>query len=328
MTIGRRAARVLIVDDEQPNRALLMRVLIGEGYEAYTAETGAAALAAVAVDPPDLILLDVRMPGVDGFEVCRRLKHAAGTRLIPVVMVTALGDHAHRIRGIEAGADDFIAKPFDIEELRARVRSLVRLKRYTDELDSAEAIIRSLALTIEARDAYTEGHCERLAHYSVSLGRHLQAGEDEIAALERGGYLHDVGKIGVPDALLLKPSRLTAAEFELMKQHTIIGDRLCGELRSLRLVRLIVRHHHERLDGSGYPDGLRGDQIPLLAQIVGVADVYDAVTTSRPYRVARSSEHALAELAMEVARGFRRTDIVEAFTHLARSGSLTARVAP
>ena len=203
----------------------------------------------------DVVLLDVRLPGLDGFEVCARLKQMERTRLVPVVLVTGHGAREHRIRGIHAGADDFLTKPFDAEELHARVASLARLKEYTDELESAEAILRSLALTIDARDPYTDGHCERLASFAVSLGESLGLSKEELSALNRGGYLHDIGKIGIPDSILLKPTKLTAAEFELMKQHTLIGDRLCGELRSLRLVRAIVRHHHEALDGSGYPDG-------------------------------------------------------------------------
>ena len=200
--------------------------------------------------------------------------------------------------------------------------SLVRLKQYTDDLDSAEAILRSLALTIEARDAYTLGHCDRLASYSVELGRHLGLPAEDLAALHRGGYLHDIGKVGIPDALLLKPTKLTTAEFETMKRHTVIGDRLCGELRSLKLVRQIVRHHHELFDGSGYPDGLRGNDIPLLAQIVGVADLFDAMTTDRPYRRALTPDQAVDTLTDEAERGLRRADLVDLFVSLARNGEL------
>src|SRR5581483_1268917 len=211
---------------------------------------------------PDVVLMDVHMPGVDGFEACRLLKRDAATRFVPIVLVTALRNADDRIRGIDAGADDFLTKPINQPELRARVRSLVRLKRYTDDFDTAESVILSLALTIEARDACTKGHCQRLVGYASALGHHLELGEEELAALRRGAYLHDIGKVGVPDAVLLKPGRLTPAEYERMKQHTLIGDRLCGKLQSLRRVRPIVRHHHEHLDGSGYPDGLKGDAIP------------------------------------------------------------------
>jgi cyclic di-GMP phosphodiesterase len=312
-------ARVLVVDDEETNRKLLTRLLSQE-YSVVTAPDGEEALALVERIDVDLVLLDVRLPGLDGFEVCAHLKRMPRTRLVPVVLVTGLGAREHRIRGIHVGADDFLIKPFDAEELHARVASLVRLKEYTDDLESAEAILKSLALTIDARDPYTDGHCERLAKFAVALGSALGLSKDELSALDRGGYLHDIGKIGIPDAVLLKPTKLTTQEFEMIKQHTIIGDRLCGELRSLRLVRKIVRHHHEALDGSGYPDGLSGEQVPLLAQIVGIVDLYDAVTTSRPYRDALPPEHAYAELRGECARGRRDPRLVEAFIALSEAG--------
>jgi putative two-component system response regulator len=286
------------------------------------AEDGETALQAVRRDAPDLVLMDVMMPRRSGFDVCRELKHDAATRLIPVVLITALQNSEDRIRGIEAGADDFISKPFNAHELRARVRSLIRIKRYTDELDTAEAVIVSLALTIEARDRCTEGHCHRLAAYASALGRALGLSEADVAALARGGFLHDIGKVGIPDAVLLKTDRLSRAEYEVMKQHAVIGDRLCGELRSLRRVRPIVRHHHERRDGSGYPDGLRGDAVPLLAQITAVVDVYDALTTARPYKKPLPASQAYSELLAEADRGLHRRDIVHAFIELGRMGRL------
>ena len=312
-------ARVLVVDDEESNRKLLTRLLSAD-YNVVTAPDGEHALRLLESMDVDLVLLDVRLPGLDGFEVCSRLKELERMRLVPVVLITGLGMREHRIRGIHVGADDFLTKPFDAEELYARVASLVRLKAYTDELESAESILKSLAMTIDARDPYTDGHCERLSKLAVALGTALGLSKDELSALDRGGYLHDIGKIGIPDSILLKPTRLTPEEFELIKQHTIIGDRLCGELRSLRLVRQIVRHHHEVLDGSGYPDGLRGDDVPLLAQIVGVVDLYDAVTSSRPYRDALPPEHAYAELRKECALGRRNPKLVETFISLSQDG--------
>jgi putative two-component system response regulator len=315
--VGQRP-RILVVDDAEPNRDLLMRLLTKDGYEICTAKDGNEALHRIAHERVDLVVLDVMMPGVNGFEVCREVKRQSSTRLIPVVLITALQDSDSKVRGIDAGADDFITKPFHIHELRARVRSLLRLKRYTDDLDTAESVILSLALTIEARDASTEGHCQRLAAYATTLGASLGLGSDDLAALERGGFLHDIGKVGVPDNILLKPGRLTPDEYALVKQHTIIGDRLCGELRSLRRVRSIVRHHHERLDGSGYPDGLVGDAIPLLAQIIAIVDVFDALTTVRPYKAAMPVEAAYEELKRESERGWHRRDLVETFIANAR----------
>jgi putative two-component system response regulator len=314
---GPSPGRVLVVDDIEANRSLVTALLTRDGYRVDAAASGAAALECVGKDPPDLVLLDVMMPAPNGFEVCRALKADAGTRLIPVVLITALQQSEDRIQGFEAGADDFISKPFNAHELRARVRSLIRIKRYTDDLDSAESVILSLALTIEARDGYTEGHCERLARYAAMLGRRIDLSDDDIRVLERGGYLHDIGKVGIPDAILLKPGRLTPDELAVMQQHAVIGDRLCGELRSLRQVRPIVRHHHERLDGSGYPDGLRGDAIPLFAQIIAIVDVFDALTTERPYKAAVSADIACAELTAEAQRGWHRRDLVDTFVALA-----------
>ncbi|MBI3490553.1 MAG: response regulator [Acidobacteria bacterium] len=308
-----RMATVLVVDDIEGNARLLESLLAPDGHAVRTAADGAEALRLVSAEHPDLVLMDVMMPNVDGFEACQAIKQDASTRLIPVVLITSLNDSASRIRGIDVGADDFVSKPFNAHELRARVRSLLRIKRYTDDLDSAESVIVSLALTIEARDRTTDGHCHRLARYASALGRTLGLDEDDVSALERGGFLHDVGKVGIPDAVLAKPGPLTREEYELIKQHTVIGDRLCGELRSLRNVRPIVRHHHERLDGSGYPDGLRDEAIPLLAQIMGIVDVFDALTTERPYRAALPFARAAEELRCEAARGWRRADLVATF---------------
>lgn len=304
---------MLVVDDLAGNARLVESLLAPDGHAVRTAGGGAEALRVVRDDPPDLVLMDVMMPEVDGFAACRAMKQDIRTRLIPIVLITSLDDAASRLSGIEAGADDFVSKPFNALELRARVRSLLRLKRYTDDLESAESVILSLASTIEARDGTTGGHCQRLAAYASALGVKLGLDQDDVAALARGGFLHDVGKVAIPDAVLLKPGPLDPDEYALMKQHTVIGDRLCSGLRSLRTVRPIVRHHHERLDGSGYPDGLCGDAVPLLAQIIGVVDVFDAMTTDRPYRAAMPAALAAAELRQEVSRGWRGADLVAAF---------------
>jgi len=310
-----------VVDDVAANVELLKTLLSREGYSVVTASDGAEALEMVASAHPDLVLMDVLMPKLSGYDVCAAIKRNPATRLTPVVLITALHERARKIEGINAGADDFLTKPVDPHELKARARSLVRLKRHTDDLDSAESVIMSLALVIEARDAYTDGHCQRLAAYATALGNALKLSEEEIAALFRGGFLHDIGKVGIPDELLLKTGRLSDSEYERIKNHPVIGDRLCGELRSLRQVRPIVRHHHERLDGSGYPDGLEGDAIPLLAQIMGIVDVFDAITTTRPYKAAATAEQAYAELMQEAARGWRRTDLVDAFIALKIDGT-------
>jgi putative two-component system response regulator len=316
--------RVLVAEDDDANAALLMALLERDGYEAIHAGDGEEALNATFDKLPDVILLDVMMPKINGFEVCRRIKGNPVTRLIPVVLVTGLGERDSRLEGIESGADDFLSKPFDGLELRARIRSLLRAKSYLDELDSAEAVIISLALTIEARDPYTDRHCQRLAVYATEFGQQLGLDAHHIEALRKGGYLHDLGKIGVPDAILLKPGPLTADEFAVMQQHPITGDRLCGELRALRHVRPIVRHHHERLNGEGYPDRLHGSAVPVLAQIMGIVDTFDALTTTRPYRKARSTTQAFEQLDSDVKKGWRDGALVGEFIALVESGALSA----
>ena len=278
--------------------------------------TVARALEACAESLPDLVLVDLVEPRGQGFELCRKLKDQGATRFVPVVIVSAQSERLCRLKGIEAGCDDFLVKPFDSAELRARIQSLVRLKRYTDELESAEAVIMGMGATIEARDPSTNGHCQRLAHYATRLGRALSLDESDLSALERGGFLHDIGKIAVPDAVLLKGGRLDSHESRVMRRHPIVGDDLCAGLRSLSKVRPIVRHHHERLDGTGYPDGLRNGEVPLLAQIVSTVDVFDALTTERPYRAARPAEEAFQVLADEASRGWRDRVLVDAFIDL------------
>lgn len=320
---------VLVVDDEEGARAFLRRLLAAEGYQVEVAHDGPTALRVVAASSPDVVLLDVNMSGgLDGFEVCRLLRGDAATRLIPIVFVTGLHEREHRVKGIEAGADGFLTKPVDREELLARVRSLIRVKQYTDDLDSAASIIMTLASMIEARDGYSEGHCYRMANYATRLGRALGLGDADLQALYRGGFLHDIGMLAIPDAVLRKTGPLDAEEYEQVKSHTIVGDGLCSNLRSLQPVRPIVRHHHERLDGSGYPEGLRGDQLPLLAQIVGVVDVYEAVTTAAPYQSARSADQAIEALRNQVERGWRRADLVETFADVMLSRAVETAAAP
>jgi putative two-component system response regulator len=315
-------ARVLVADDEPGNVELVRRVVTRLGCDVVDAADGEAALAAVHRERPDIVLLDVNMPRLDGFDVCRSIKDNPDTRLLPVVLITALSAASDRIRAIHAGADAFLSKPFVPGELAARVRSLVQLKHHTDGLDSAEAVVLSLARIIEARDPYTSGHCERLAGYATDLGRWIGLDDQQCRALFRGGFLHDLGKIGIADAILLKPGSLSSAEFAAMQQHTVIGDRLCADLRSLEDVRPIVRHHHERADGSGYPDGLRGDRIPLTAQIIAIVDGFDAMTTDRPYKAALQPHHAFDELRNEVRRGWKDAALVDHFVEM-----MTARAA-
>jgi cyclic di-GMP phosphodiesterase len=318
----RSSTRVLVVDDEPGVAELLSRLLTREGYDVHVAADGTAALEGIAAHRPHVVLLDVNMPGMSGIDVCRRIKGDSSTRLTPVVMITGMSQRDKRIEGLEAGADEFLGKPVDAQELLARVRSLARIKRYTDDLDSAASMLMALAVMIEARDGSSEGHCHRMANYATALGRTLSLSEDELQSLHRGGFLHDIGMLAIPDSVLRKSGPLEPEEFALVKSHTVVGETLCRTLRSLDSVRPIVRHHHERFDGSGYPDGLVGDGIPITAQIIGVVDVYDAVTTRRPYQGPHTTEEAIDILRGQARRGSRRPDLVEAFAELVESGRL------
>ena len=312
---------ILVADDQSSNRELLEELLTMQGFTVITASDGAAALEELARVQADLVLLDVMMPGLNGFEVCERIKNNPETYLIPVVLITALSDKQDRIEGIKAGADDFLTRPVDRTELLARVRSLLTLKHRTYELERAESVLFSLARSIEGKDPYTHGHCERLSDYSARLGEHLGLTQDEIIALRRAGVVHDIGKVAVPDAILLKPGRLTEEEWKLVREHPLVGERICAPLRSFRLVLPIIRHHHEKLDGSGYPDGLRGEAIPVTARVLQIVDVYDALTTERPYKKAFPVNDALQTMKQEVAKGWWDPQIFEQFERLVRSSA-------
>lgn len=262
---------------------------------------------------PDLILSDVRMPGKSGYDFCRELKDDPATRLIPFVLITGLSDSSDKVRGIEAGADDFLNKPVLAEELTARVSSLLRVKEFTDELETVDSVLCTLGLIVEGRDPYTEGHCERLASYCVDLGRHLALDEDSIVALRRGGFLHDLGKIAVPDEILKKGSDLSPQEWEIMKRHPVTGENICKPLKSLRLALPIIRHHHEHVDGSGYPDGLKAGEIPLLPLVLQVVDVYDALRTARPYKPAMGHEQSAQTMREKARQGLLDGELVSEF---------------
>jgi putative two-component system response regulator len=314
------AGTILVADDQPSNRELLEELLTTQGFTVITACDGASVLEKLARAPVDLVLLDVMMPHLNGFEACERIKNNPETYLIPVVLITALCDKQDRIEGIKVGADDFLTRPVDRTELLARVRSLLTLKHRTDELERAESVLFSLARSIEGKDPYTHGHCERLSDYSASLGAHLGLVDDEITALRRAGIVHDIGKVAVADAILLKPSRLTDEEWKLIKEHPAVGERICAPLKSFRLVLPIIRHHHEKLDGTGYPDGLRGEAIPITARVLQIVDVYDALTTERPYKKAFTVVDALQTMKEEVAKGWWDPRIFDEFERLVTSG--------
>jgi putative two-component system response regulator len=294
---SQRTPVVLVVDDGQANRELIEACLAGVDCEVRNAEDGFAALKSIQSSAPDLVLLDVQMPGMNGYEVCQRIKASPKFRLLPVVMITSLDRTSDRVQALESGADDYMTKPVDRIELVARVRSALRLKRVYDSLDSAEQVIFALAAAVEAKDPYTEAHTQRVAEAAQRVGMRLGLPATELDALYRGGLIHDIGKIGVPDSILLKPGPLNAEEQMRMRMHPIIGENIVTPLHSGTELLPIIRHHHESYDGKGYPDGLSGNGIPRLARIVAVCDAYDALINDRPYRMRLSVEDALNTLS-------------------------------
>lgn len=323
-TASVRASKILIVDDKLDTLVLMQELLSSRGYEVLLANDAERAMVLVHSARPDLIVLDVVMPGLSGYELCREIKGDPSTRMIPVVIITGLSDREDRVRGIEAGADEFLSKPVFPEELFARVKSLLQIKEFFDELEHAESVVVALANGVESRDPYTANHCERLANYAVALGRHIGLDDESLVALKRGGFLHDLGKVSIPDEILKKRSELTNEEWELMKRHPIVGEEICRPLKSFRNVLPIIRHHHERWDGTGYPDRLKGQEIPLLARIMQVVDVYDALRTLRPYKPAMPHEEAEAALLTESASGRLDPELVTAFLAMLKKESQAA----
>ena len=307
------SARLLIVDDEPQVASLLRRFVSQEGYDVTVVHDGDAALAWLNDNNPDLVVFDIVMPGLTGIDLCRKMKADRATRLIPVVLITGYASQEEQLEAVDAGADDVISKPVNSEQFRIRLRSLVRMKRYTDDLESAGAVMMTLAMMIESRDGSAEGHCHRIANHAVALGRQLGLQGEALQTLRRGGFLHDIGMLAIPDAVLHKPGSLEPEEYALVQSHTVVGDSLIAGLRSLQPVRPIVRHHHERLDGSGYPDKLRGDEIPLAAQIVGLVDAYESMTFPKAYQPTLTQDQALGNLRAQAARGWRHADLIEVF---------------
>ncbi len=287
---------VLVVDDGSADRQLAQAYLAGLDCDVRLAPDAASALQQIKAEPPDLVLLDVQMPGMDGYEVCRRIKAGPGGRMLPVVMISAMKGTDDRERALEAGADDFLSKPVSRLELVARVRLAQRLKALYDSLGRAEQVIFSLAARVAAKDAPYVKHTQRVAESARHLGARLGLPEVARDALYRGALIHDIGNIDVPDAILLKPGRLDDLETARMQSHVVIGENVIRPLHSLSTLLPIIRHHHERFDGRGYPDGLHAREIPRLAGIVSVCDAFDALVNDRPYRARLPIDHALAVL--------------------------------
>jgi putative two-component system response regulator len=296
---------------------VLSEFLAQEGFAVTCVSDGWAAVDVLRLGFADVAMLDLDLPGLGGAEACRLSKQDEGTRLLPIVLlVPDCGSPDQRLEWIEAGADWIVSLPVNLRELIAKLHVLVRQKRYANDFEHAASVMTALSTVLEARDRYTEGHCHRMANHAAMLGRRIGLSGDEIHVLRRGGFLHDIGMLAVPETVLLKPSGLDAGERTLVQSHTVIGESLIANLRSLQPVRSIVRHHHERRDGSGYPDGLRGDEIPLTAQIVGIVDTFEAMTSPRPYQRTASAREALTVLHWQAKKGWHRKDLFEEFARI------------
>ena len=311
-------ALVLVVEDDASNRALLRTLLEREGHIVMTANDGEAAVRAVGEHEPDVILLDIGLPRLDGLEVTRRLRLNQAYRTIPIILLTGRAELDDMVAGLDAGADDFMPKPFRRPELLARIRASIRMRRAVLAMETAHSVVAALASAVEAKDATTELHCQRLAGLATRLGERVGMAASLLEALAYGAMLHDVGKIGIPEAILGKTNGLTADERMILRRHPEIGERICLPLASARDFAPIVRHHHERWDGAGYPDGLAGVEIPLGARIVSLVDAWDAMTHDRPYRRAAPATEAIEELNRERGRQFD-PDLTVAFIGLVES---------
>jgi putative two-component system response regulator len=312
------SSMILIVDDEYIGRETLQSVLEGEGYELEMAENGFQAIEKAKKLLPDVILLDVMMPGMTGFEVCQRIRSDPQIAEIPIIILTALDDRESLLNALKAGADDFISKPFDRFELRARLLGITRLNRYqkliqeraklreanAQLLNAYEATIEGLSHALDLRDRETEGHSRRVTELTVQLAKAMGISEGEITHYRRGALLHDMGKIGVPDSILHKPDTLTEEEWVIMRKHPRLAYDMLYPIEYLRPALDIPYSHHEKWDGSGYPRGLKGEGIPMSARLFAIADVWDALTSDRPYRAAWSEEEALAYIREQADKHF------------------------
>ncbi|MFZ3072428.1 MAG: HD domain-containing phosphohydrolase [Thermodesulfobacteriota bacterium] len=309
---------ILAVDDNMQNLELLEGILTAQGYRVTKAYNGKEALQKVEAEPPDIILLDILMPHMDGYETCKRLKEKPETRFIPVVMLTALDSIDDKVRGIEAGADDFLTKPFQKPELLVRIKSLVRMKGLISELEDARNVLFSLALALDYNDPYTHGHSQRVSELSTRLAAFIGLSAQEQEYIRTAGILHDIGKIATDKGVLHKPGSLNSNEYNHVREHPVVGERICRPLKFAKPLLPIIRGHHEKYNGTGYPDGLSGGDIPLGARILAVIDVFDALTSVRPYRSDIPAEVAVEVMKAEGIKGYWDRELLTAFSDMLR----------
>ncbi len=309
---------ILIVDDERMGRETIESILDGQGYNLEMAENGLQAIEKARLFQPDVILLDVMMPGMTGFEVCAEIRHDLLTAEIPIIFLTALDDKEAKLQGLQIGGDDYIIKPYDRHELRARLSNITHLNRYRKLLSEREkveqehlnllsaydATIAGWSHAMELRDEETDGHAQRVTELTLVLARAMGMDDDQLVHMRRGALLHDMGKLGVPDSILQKAGALTPEEWKIMRQHPQYAYDMLSAIEYLQPALEIPYCHHEKWDGTGYPRGLQGEQIPLSARIFAIADVWDALTSDRPYRLAWDEEMALNYLHAQSGRHF------------------------
>ena len=313
-----RSPSVLVVDDVQPNLELMEAIFKKAGMQVYPALGADAALNIFASSRIDMAVLDVMMPGINGFELCRRLKKFSEKEFFPVILVTALTDKKNRLIGLEAGADDFISKPFDTQELLTKIQSLLRLKELHAQLDHSENIIFSLVITMEARDHYTKGHSTRVGDLAGEFGAFLGFPGKDQEILKKAGILHDIGKMGLSETILTKPTCLNGEETDHIRRHPVLGEEICKPLKSLKEILPGIRHHHERWDGGGFPDNLSGNAIPLMARILSILDAFDAMVSIRPYRNKRSIAETLSLMEYEKLSGQWDPELTGVFIRMMR----------
>ncbi|RJQ41380.1 MAG: response regulator [Nitrospiraceae bacterium] len=311
-------ASILIADDLDVHLELMEAIFEKEGCHVLTAHNADEALQLLEKSSPDMAILDVMMPGMSGYDLCKKLKEKSGARFFPVILVTSLAELEDKIAGIEAGADDFITKPFKSIELTTKVRSLLKFRKLQEELDHSESVILTLAVALESKDPYTKGHSERVGKLSAEFAAFIGLPEKEQGFVKKAGALHDIGKIGIGDSILYKKGSLTRTELRLVEQHAVIGENICKPLYSLSVILPAIRHHHERWDGSGFPEGLKKDGIPFMARILSIVDAFDAMVSERPYRGPASIEEAIRRMEEEKDSGQWDPALLEKFVEMMR----------